>query len=258
MLSKTIMFIHGMFMTSRCWEQWVPYFEAKGYTCLAPNWPGRDASIEALRNAHPDPKLGQLILSDVIDHYVGIIQNLNEAPILIGHSMGGLCVQILLQRGVASAGVAIDPAPPVGVFPTRWSFFKANWPMINPFISKTQPHMMTFEQFQYAFVNDMPETEQRAAYDRYVVPESRGVPRESLGTVAKIAFGEKQRPLLLIAGQNDHIIPASLNKQNYAKYRQSGSVTAFKEFAGRNHFIIGQPNWSEVADYILSWLEEQS
>ncbi len=57
---------------------------------------------------------------------------------------------------------------------------------------------------------------------------------------------------------DDHIIPASINKSNHAKYRSSTSVTDFKEFAGRTHFTIGQKNWQEVADYTLSWLDIQA
>jgi fermentation-respiration switch protein FrsA (DUF1100 family) len=63
--------------------------------------------------------------------------------------------------------------------------------------------------------------------------------------------------LLLIAGSADHLIPASLNRTNYARYKAADSVTDFKEFAGRNHFIVGQNNWEEVASYILSWLNER-
>jgi hypothetical protein len=62
--------------------------------------------------------------------------------------------------------------------------------------------------------------------------------------------------LLLIGGSDDNLIPASLNKTNYAKYKSSGSVTDFKEFAGRTHFIIGQKYWEEVADFILAWLKD--
>ena len=114
---------------------------------------------------------------------------------------------------------------------------------------------MSFEDFQYAFVNTLPLDEQRAAYERYVVPESRRVPRESTGGIAKIDFKNARHPLLIIAGSADHIIPASLNRSNYEKYRQSPSVTEFKEFAGRVHFIIGQQGWEEVADFAASWME---
>jgi hypothetical protein len=111
------------------------------------------------------------------------------------------------------------------------------------------------DRFQYTFVNTLPPAEQRAAHERCVVPESRRVPRESL--TARIDFKQPHPPLLLIAGSADHIIPASLNKSNYARYRSAPSVTGFKEFAGRTHFIGGQQGWEEVADYVLGWLNEQ-
>jgi pimeloyl-ACP methyl ester carboxylesterase len=257
MKTRTIVFIHGMFMNPLCWEQWINHYQTNGYTCIAPAWPGRDKPVETLRKNHPDPQLGKLTLSAVIESLVDTIRVLDEKPILIGHSMGGLIVQLLLQRELAIAGVAIDSAPPPGVFTIKWSFIKSNWPAINPFVPKDQPMQMPFEHFQYTFVNTMSLAEQRAAYERYVVPESRRVPSESLTSVARIDFKKQHPPLLLIAGSDDNIIPASLNKTNHNKYKRSPSITDFNEFAGRTHFIIGQKNWQEVADYIIAWLNDK-
>jgi len=255
MKTKTIVLIHGMFMNPLCWENWIPRYQAKGYKVLAPAWPGRDKSVEELRKNHPDRELPKLKLNHIVEHMAGIIKGLNEKPAILGHSMGGLVVQLLFQRDLAVAGVAIDPAPPQGVFTTAFSFLRANLPAINPFLLN-QPALMNFEQFQYAFVNTLPLDEQRAAYDRYVVPESRGVPTSSLGAAGKIDFKKPHPPLLITAGEKDHIIPASLNRSNYKKYKASPSVTEFKEFAGRDHFLIGSKGWEEVADTCLSWLEK--
>lgn len=251
MKSKTIVLIHGMFMNSLCWEKWIPYYEAKGYRVFAPAWPGRDRSVEELNKAHPDLELAKLKLDHVVDHVETFIKELEEKPAIIGHSMGGLAVQLLLQRDVAVCGVAIDPAPPAGVLTTAFSFLKANLPALNPFLTN-RAMQMTFKQFQYAVVNTLPLDEQRAAYDRYVVPESRNVPVSALGAVGKVDFKKPRRPLLIIAGEKDHIIPASLNRANYAKY-QGTVATDFKEFPGRDHFLIGSSGWQEVADYCLEW-----
>ena len=258
MKTKSIVFIHGMFMTSLCWENWVKYFEAKGFKVSAPNWPGRGEPVKALRKKHPDPELGKLTLSKIVEHYAEFIGNHHENPIIIGHSMGALVTQILLNRGLGAAGIAIDSAPPSGVFTTQWSFLKANFPMINPFISQNTPHLMTLPQFQYAFVNTLPPKEQEKIYTRYVVPESRQVPRESLGRAGRIDFKKAHAPLLLTAGSLDNIIPAALNKSNYEKYTSSGSVTEFIEFPGRTHFLIGQPGWEEIAAACLTWLQKQN
>jgi len=97
MKSRTVVFIHGMYMTPLCWGQWVSRFQAKGYQCLAPAWPGRDQPVGTLRKIHPDPQLGQLTLRAVVQHLARIILALDEKPVLVGHSMGGLIVQLLLQ-----------------------------------------------------------------------------------------------------------------------------------------------------------------
>lgn len=113
--SKTIVLIHGMFLTPESWAGWKAYFEAAGYTVHAPAWPLHDAAPKAMRDKHPDAKLGALELKDVLDRYRTFIQALPEKPILIGHSMGGLVTQILLQEKLGVAGVAIDSAPPEGL-----------------------------------------------------------------------------------------------------------------------------------------------
>jgi pimeloyl-ACP methyl ester carboxylesterase len=252
--TKTIVLIHGMFMNPLCWEKWIPRYQAKGYKVLVPTWPGRDKSVEELRKNHPDPELAKLKLNNVVEHIADFIQGLDEKSAIIGHSMGGLVVQLLLQRDLAVAGVAIDPAPPAGVFTTSFSFLKANFPAINPFLLH-QPVMMSFEQFQYAFVNTLPLDEQYAAYDRYVVPESRGVPTSSLGAAGRLDFNKPHCPLLITAGEKDHIVPAVLNRSNYKKYK-GPFVTEFKVFPGRDHFVIGERGWEEVADYSIAWLEK--
>ena len=61
-------------------------------------------------------------------------------------------------------------------------------------------------------------------------------------------------PLLLIGGEKDNIMPAKLNRANYRRYQQSGSITEYKEFAGRTHYpVIAGVGWEEVADYAINW-----
>ncbi len=250
----TIIFIHGMYMSSLCWENWIPYFESRGYQCLAPAWPGRDQPVESLRHQDHNPQLANLTLSDVVQRYSDAIRAQSGKSILIGHSMGGLVVQLLLQREQVAAGVAIDSAPPAGVLTTAWPFLKSNWPHITPFAALGNPIDMTFPRFQYTFTNGLPLAAQRAVYDRYVVPESRRVPRQSL--TARVDFHQPHPPLLLIAGSADHLIPAALNRTNFNRYKSSPSTTNIKEFPGRTHFIVGQEGWEEVAGYIAEWLRQ--
>jgi hypothetical protein len=52
-------------------------------------------------------------------HFAEFIGGLAVKPVVIGHSFGGLLAQILAGRGLATASVAIDPAPSGRCSPCR-------------------------------------------------------------------------------------------------------------------------------------------
>ena len=249
---KTIVFIHGLFMNPNSWEEWIKFYEAKGYTCYAPAYACHSGDPASLRNK-VNVALGGLTFDQVIDSLALFIDQLPEKPILIGHSMGGLAVQKLINLGKGVAGICIDSAPPKGIFSTKFSFLKANLPTINP-LKGNSVCVPTLKWFQYAFCNTMSMEQTQVVYDKFVVPESRNIPRTSTGKAGAIDFNKPHQPLLIIAGEKDNIIPSSLNKKNYEAYKDVNSKIDFKEFTGRTHFICGQDNWQEVAAYINAWI----
>ena len=257
-MAKTTVFAHGAFLTPLCWEHWRSLFEAEGYDCLAPAWPGRDRPVEALRGAQPDPELGRLTLGAVVKRYAAELAALDEKPIVIGHSIGGLVAQILVNRGAAAAGVAIQSTPPRGVFSMKVSYLRSNWSVSAPFVDAGGPKVLTFEEFQRHFANGLPPEAQKPAFERYIVPESRTVFRDARGEAGRIDFAKTHPPLLLTAGVQDRVIPPRLSFNAYARYSQRGSITDFKAFDGRDHSVIIGPGWQEVAEFVVSWLRKLS
>lgn len=252
MAAKTIVFIHGMFQNPKSWDAWKAHFEARGYVCYAPAYPYHEGEPATLRR-DINKGLATLTLGNVLESLVSFIDQLSEKPILVGHSMGGLVVQKLIGMDKGVAGVCIDTAPPKGISIFKWSFFRANITIINPLMGDT-PCLPGVKWFHYAFCNTMTMEQARKEYEESVVPESRNIPRSSTGADGFIDFKEPHPPLLFIAGEKDHIIPSPLNKKNYEAYTDKDSKKTFKEFSGRTHYICGQENWQEVADYIIDWL----
>ena len=134
---------------------------------IAANWPGMDGDIEQLRR---DPSsFATLGLTDVVDHYEQIIGELETPPMIIGHGVGGLVTQILLDRGWGATGVAIASAPAKGIARLPMSILKLGFSVLgNAFRNKTAS--LTAEQFHRAFANLLNETESLDAFKRYVVP----------------------------------------------------------------------------------------
>lgn len=250
--SKTAVFIHGLFQNPLSWTNWIKYFEEEGYTCHAPVYPYHEGLPSELRKK-ADPNLGILTFKQVVDSLSNFIDRLPEKPVLIGHSMGGLAVQKLIADNKGFAGVCIDTAPPKGVFIYSWSFLKANLPTIN-LLKGDSVFLPSVKWFQYAFCNTMSMKETSVEYDKFVVPESRNIARTSTGKDGYINFSNPHNPLLFIAGEKDHIIPSSLNEKNFRAYNDNNSIKVYKEFPDRTHFICGQKNWQEVAEFIIDWV----
>jgi len=130
---------------------------------------------------------------------------------------------------------------------------RANFPHVNPFAG-SRPVRMTRKRFHYTFCNTMSRASSDATFDRYVVPESRNVPRSTLREEARIDFGRRHAPLLMIAGDSDHLTPMPLVRRNARAYKQSAGRVDFEVFAGRCHDVCDQEGWEEVADRAVAFL----
>ena len=255
---NTIVLIPGLWLTGLSWEHWVDRYESKGLRVIAGNWPGMDGDVKALREDHS--AFDDVGLDDVIDHFEQIVRGLDRPPIIMGHSFGGSVAMVLLDRGVGAAGVAIDPGPVKGVLNLPFSAFKSASPALKKPSNRHKAVMLTPEEFHYAFTNTMTDEESAAVYERYAVPgPGKAVFQGALANfnphaVTKIDFHNDDRaPLLLIAGEVDHTAPVAITRREYKLESKSKAITAYKEFAGRSHYTIGQPGWESVADFALEW-----
>jgi len=126
-----IVFIHGLWLLPSSWDRWTTLCEEAGYMTVSPGWPDDPDTVEEA-NAHPEV-FAHKTVGQVADHYAEIIARLEQKPALIGHSFGGLLVQMVAGRGIAAATVAIDPGPFRGVLPLPISALKSARPVLgNP------------------------------------------------------------------------------------------------------------------------------
>jgi alpha-beta hydrolase superfamily lysophospholipase len=259
--TNNVVLVHGLWMTPLSWEFWANHYTERGYSVYAPSWPGMERDVRALRR---DPgSYADIGFRQIVDHYEKLVIELEHAPILIGHSIGGLVVQALLDRGLGCCGVAIASAPIKGIWTLPYSTMR----VVTPQLLTMQSHRcapLSPAQFHYAFMNTSSPEESFRIYLRYAVPGPDRVLFQTelanFNPFAETAVNVRRNnraPLLMIAGTDDHLIPPRIVKANVRAYRHSTAVTEYKEFAGRTHFIIGQRGWEEVANFALDWARDQ-
>jgi pimeloyl-ACP methyl ester carboxylesterase len=254
-----LMLIHGAWLSARSWENYADYFGKRGFAVSAPEWPRKQGDVEEMRET-ADESAG-LGVKEIVDHYEALIRELGQAPVLIGHSYGGLFVELLLDRGLGRAGVAMSPAPPKGILKLPFSTLKAGAPALAHPSKRHGVVTLTLEEFTYGFVNTFAAEDAAAAYERYAVPETGQIFYEAgfanfhLHPPTEVHFKNGERaPLLLVGADKDNTVPASLSKAQFKRYESSPAKTDYIEFEGRPHLHMAAADWEEVAVAIDSWL----
>ena len=199
-------------------------------------------------------------VGEVAGHYGEVIAKLDRTPVVVGHSFGGLLAEILAGRGLATATVAIAPAPFRGVLPLPVSALRSASPALHNPANRGPAVPLTYEQFRYAFANALDEDEAKALHEQFSVP-GPGEPIFQAAaanlnpwTEVKVRTKRPERgPMLIVYGGKDHTVPPSIAKASFRKQHRNENLTEILEFDNRGHSLTIDHGWNEVARAALEF-----
>ena len=239
-----LLFVHGAWHAAWCWDQnFLTFFADQGYRALALSLRGHGGSPTAKPLRH-------CTVADFAEDVGVVAGSLPTAPVIIGHSMGGLIVQKYLESNVAPAGVLMTSMPPRGNLGSTlrwmrdhpWHFAKMTVTgKALPYISA--PHLAR-ERFFSAHTPDsdvadyaarLQEDRARVGLDCLVL----SLPRPKLIST----------PLLILGAEDDG---AHTRKEVLATARAYGTEAEF--FPSMGHNMMLEPGWAAVARRIHTWL----
>jgi non-heme chloroperoxidase len=250
---RPLMFVHGLWLLATSWERWATLFEAAGFVALTPGWPD-DPETVVEANARPETFANKTV-GRVVDHFEQIVQSLKAKPAVIGHSFGGLVAQILAGRGLASATIAIDPAPFRGVLPLPLSALKSAWPVLRNPANQHRAIRLTFDQFRFGFANAVGHQHAKDLYETFAVP-APGAPLFQAATANLNPWTEarvntdnpKRGPVLIISGEKDNTVPWAIANASFKLQRRNVNITQIVEIPNRGHSLVIDNGWREVAE----------
>jgi pimeloyl-ACP methyl ester carboxylesterase len=63
-----------------------------------------------------------------------------------------------------------------------------------------------------------------------------------------------QIPVLVVAGAQDRVTPASVCRQVAKKYQPDST---YKKFIDHGHWLTAEPGWQDIARHVADWLMGQ-
>ena len=254
-----VVFIHGLWVLPSSWDRWADLFEEAGYAAVTPSWPDDPETVAEAR-AHPEV-LAKKTLGQVADHTSEVIGKLEKKPAVMGHSTGGLLAQIIADRGLSAATVAIDPGPFRGVLPLPYSTLKVSSAVLRNPLNRGRAVTLTLDQFKYGWANALDDEEAERLYETYHVA-APGVALMQMAnanlnprTEAKLDPKNPDRgPLLIIEGEKDHTVAPAIANAAFKRQRRNEAVTEFETIPNRGHALTIDDGWREVAERALAFV----
>jgi non-heme chloroperoxidase len=251
-----VVFVPGTWVRARCWSAWQDHFDRNGYDSLISGWPGEIAGTDRV----PDPRTPTRVsLNTLVDRLDVVLAGTGPGPILIGHGIGAVVVQILVGRGrVAGAAIAIAP-PTVGWVRRAAALGNLAAGLRCGVLEVMRPGTLSPRTFALAYANTCPPDEAAELYRRFVIPSTiRPLVRASVtwrdpGSRAKPAG---RAPTLLISAGRDRLCPerAVIGWERFGRRHFPDDVTDHHVFPRRGHSLTFDAGWRAVADYCLDWL----
>jgi pimeloyl-ACP methyl ester carboxylesterase len=255
-----VVFIHGLWLLPSSWDNWAGLFEEAGYAPLTPSWPDDPETAEEAR-ANPDV-FANKTLGQIADHTAAVIGKLDKKPAVLGHSTGGLLAQMIADRGLSAATVAIDPGPFRGVLPLPLSALKSASPVLKNPANRRRAVTLTLDQFKYGWANALSDDEARQLYETYHVA-APGIALNQMAnanlnpaTEAKVDTKNPDRgPLLIIDGEKDNTVPWAIANASYKRQKRNPGVTEILKIPNRGHSLTIDSGWREVAQTSLDFVK---
>lgn len=250
-MTQPLVFLHGAFCGGWAFDTFRAPFEAAGYKTHAPDLAGRGPADD------PD-RLGRIGARALAAQVVDQIRELPAPPVLIGHSLGGLIAQIAATKTPVAGLVLIAPSAPWGVMPTTIEEHGSAVGLTLLGDYWRRPIAPDYGVARHATLDRLDRDAARATYAKFV-PESGRVVMETIqwwldASMASAAPVYKiAAPVLALAGGRDRVNPASTVRRIANRF--PAGQCAYREFPEMSHWLIGEPEWEDVAHTALAWLK---
>jgi pimeloyl-ACP methyl ester carboxylesterase len=241
-----LLFLHGGYVDARCWQpHFLSCFASRGYDCHAVDLPGHGRS-------EGRECLDRLGLDDYLAALTSVVEELGSRPVVIGHSMGALLAERLLEESLAEAAVLMSPVPPGGTLESSLSLFLRHPGFIGA-VARMSSGVCDEEGLRLLrdiYFTPATEPEELLQLTAIVQPESA----RAIADMAMLGWRWPRRPcrrpVLVLGGERDMVFPPHQVRRVARRWRAELEI-----IPGAGHAMILDHHWQSCAARILAWLQ---
>lgn len=248
--SREILFVHGYMQGPWVWHKFIPYFVDQGYCCYT------------LKLNRHYGRLGRhkqrwKSVNTYVEDLKHCIDAMDQPPVVIAHSMGGMVLQEYLKTSTVPAAVLLAAVGSKGLGPATVRMTK-NHPaaalksniLFDPSVMIGTPELYRQIFFSAAFSDEeLQALHPKIEFDSYLAymemllfnPRSKAIENVKSHNIPLLVFGS---PEDIVVGE--------------AEIRKTASAydAEVKLFPGIGHNMMLDQGWEQVADHISNWLSK--
>lgn len=285
-----LVFIHGSFHSSWCWEKYyLPFFAQRGFKVVCA------LSLRGTNGTWAGPGVTKVKIHQHVDDVVAFLHWLNDAtnnitatsslpPVLIGHSFGGLTIMKYLERMYSSSGsstedssVVVVPAlsgccvacsvPPSGMSPMTLRYLRRNliasykltvgFALKKVLTNKLLCRELFFGDDDSISEEELEEIQGRFAQDSTAMIDlmdmNKALPSKMVlsNDGGKVSFARQLPPSLVIGASDDYVV----DRQGVVETAQYFGVEP--TWVDSPHDIMLGTKWINGANAIWKWLNDE-
>ena len=240
---RPIVFVHGAWHANWCWaDTFMPFFAEQGH-------PTHALSLRGHGESPSERALTWVRGRDYVADLAEVVDSLDAAPVLVGHSMGGYVVQKYLEEHPVPGAVLLASVPPRGVFDVTQRIVRSDPKTFLAINVKRSlyPLVSTVDRVRAElFSDETPDT---------VVEETAArLQDESYLAFLDMLLLDLPRPskvnssVMVVGATKDRIFPPAQVEATAAAYNTEAV------FVEGGHNLMLEPRWQEAAEMIQQWV----
>ena len=251
---QSLVLIHGMWSTPDTLHSMKALLSSEGFDVHVPALPFHKPIDEMDQtNQHG---LKQCGVEEYVETIVDYVSQLDEPPVIVGHSMGGLIAQLVAARVKCHALITISSAPPAGINGWRWSVIRTFGHNLFKFPLWTKLTELRLANIRYGIANTQPDNVHMDIFAKSTLESGRASFQIGMWflfrkPVTRVDADAISCPVLILGGQEDKITPISVQRKIAGKF---GDRATLIELAGACHWTIADGHLPAVSQHVINWI----